>query len=86
VEAGGGKTVALNSADEIAVSSFLEGCIGFEDIPRIIKEVVTATEAGQLESISQVLEVDKEARRVAREAVLHFGRSPKVGQPVLRGK
>jgi 1-deoxy-D-xylulose-5-phosphate reductoisomerase len=78
VEAGGGKTVALNAADEIAVSSFLEGSIGFEDIPKIIEEVLFATEVGRLESIRQVLEVDEEARRVAREKVRQFGRSPMV--------
>ena len=33
VEAGGAKTIALNAADEIAVSAFLEGSIGFQDIP-----------------------------------------------------
>jgi 1-deoxy-D-xylulose-5-phosphate reductoisomerase len=69
VEAGGGKTVALNAADEIAVSSFLEGSIGFEDIPKVIHEVLTATAIGSLESIRQVLEVDSEARRVAAEVV-----------------
>ncbi len=78
VEAGGGKTVALNAADEIAVSSFLGGSIGFEDIPKIIEEVLFATEVGRLESIMQVLEVDEEARRVAREKVRQFGRSPMV--------
>jgi 1-deoxy-D-xylulose-5-phosphate reductoisomerase len=86
VEAGGGKTVALNAADEIAVASFLEGHIGFEDIPKMIERVVAATDAGSLESISQVLEVDKEARRVARETIRTFGRSPKVGLPALREK
>jgi len=84
-EAGGGKTVALNSADEIAVSAFLEGSIGFEDIPRIIKEVVSATEVGKLESIRHVLEIDQEARRVAQERVRHFGRGPIV-EPALREK
>ena len=29
VEAGGAKTIALNSADEIAVAAFLDGQIGF---------------------------------------------------------
>src|ERR1700719_873177 len=31
--AGGGKTVALNAADEVAVSAFLEGSIRFQEIP-----------------------------------------------------
>jgi 1-deoxy-D-xylulose-5-phosphate reductoisomerase len=80
VEAGGGKTVALNAADEVAVSSFLEGSIGFEDIPKVIEEVLSATAIGQMESIAEVLEVDAQARRVAREKVKQFGRSTMVGQ------
>jgi 1-deoxy-D-xylulose-5-phosphate reductoisomerase len=86
VQAGGGKTVALNAADEIAVASFLEGHIGFEDIPKMIERVVAATDAGSLESISQVLEVDEEARRVARETIRTFGHGPKVGLPAVGGK
>jgi 1-deoxy-D-xylulose-5-phosphate reductoisomerase len=76
----------LNAADEIAVSSFLDGSIGFEDIPKIIEEVLFATEVGRLESIRQVLEVDQEARRVAREKVRQFGRSPMVEQSARREK
>jgi 1-deoxy-D-xylulose-5-phosphate reductoisomerase len=68
-EAGGAKTVALNAADEIAVAAFLAGSIGFNDIPRIIEEVLTATHSGKLESIAQVLEADAEARRYAHERV-----------------
>jgi 1-deoxy-D-xylulose-5-phosphate reductoisomerase len=37
-EAGGAKTVALNAADEVAVAAFLEGNIGFDEIPRVIEE------------------------------------------------
>ena len=70
-EAGGAKTVALNAADEVAVAAFLAGSIGFNDIPRIIEEVLTATGSGKLESIAQVLEADAEARRYAQERVMH---------------
>jgi 1-deoxy-D-xylulose-5-phosphate reductoisomerase len=65
-EAGGAKTVALNAADEIAVAAFLEGRIGFNDIPRIIEDVLNATSSGKLESIGKVLEADAEARRLAQ--------------------
>jgi len=69
VEAGGAKTVALNAADEIAVAAFLEGSIGFSDIPRIIEDTVSASTSRKLESIGKVLEADAEARRYAREQV-----------------
>ena len=68
-EAGGSKTVALNAADEVAVAAFLEGSIGFNDIPRIIEDVLAATSTGKLESIGKVLEADSEARRLAQQRV-----------------
>jgi 1-deoxy-D-xylulose-5-phosphate reductoisomerase len=68
--AGGAKTIALNAADEIAVAAFLEERIGFEEIPRIIEEVMSATPAGHLESIEKVLTLDTKARLLAREIVL----------------
>ncbi len=68
-EAGGAKTVALNAADEVAVAAFLEGRIRFDQIPRVIEEVLSATESGYLESIQKVLEADGNARRCALERV-----------------
>jgi 1-deoxy-D-xylulose-5-phosphate reductoisomerase len=67
--AGGGKTVALNAADEIAVSAFLDGNIRFQEIPLVIQEVVAETPVGKLESIKDVLAVDQKARAVAREKI-----------------
>jgi len=82
-EAGGGKPVALNAADEVAVSAFLEGGVGFEQIPEIIGQVVAETPKGILESISQVLEVDREARDRAYRCVSQVrGRV----HPVLAGR
>jgi 1-deoxy-D-xylulose-5-phosphate reductoisomerase len=68
-EAGGAKTVALNAADEVAVAAFLEGEIGFDDIPRMIEGVLADTNSGKMESIAQVLEADAEARRSAQQGV-----------------
>jgi 1-deoxy-D-xylulose-5-phosphate reductoisomerase len=68
-EAGGAKTVALNAADEIAVAAFLQGRIEFDCIPKIVREVISATGVGKLESITQVLEADSEARQLARDRV-----------------
>jgi len=66
---GGGKTIALNAADEVAVSAFLDGSIQFQDIPVVIEKVVSETPAGKLESIKEVLAVDDRARVGARERV-----------------
>jgi 1-deoxy-D-xylulose-5-phosphate reductoisomerase len=68
-ESGGTKTVALNAADEVAVAAFLEGKIGFNEIPVIIEEVLAATESGKLGSIAAVLEADAESRRYAHQRV-----------------
>jgi 1-deoxy-D-xylulose-5-phosphate reductoisomerase len=68
-EAGGAKTVALNAADEVAVAAFLEGAIRFNDIPRIIEDVLSRTNTGSLESIGSVLKADADARGCAQEQV-----------------
>jgi 1-deoxy-D-xylulose-5-phosphate reductoisomerase len=75
-EIGGAKTIALNAADEVAVAAFLDEKIGFEDIPRIIEEVMSATPAGNLESIKKVLVLDTEARLLATEIVKQRSRKP----------
>ncbi len=69
VEAGGAKTVALNAADEVAVAAFLEGKIRFDQIPRVIEDVLTITNSGSLDSIQTVLEADREARHAAEDRV-----------------
>jgi 1-deoxy-D-xylulose-5-phosphate reductoisomerase len=69
IEAGGAKTVALNAADEVAVAAFLAGQIRFDDIPRVVEEVLSATSSGKLDSIKRVLEADAEARELAQQRV-----------------
>ena len=68
-EAGGARTVALNAADEVAVAAFLEGSIGFDEIPRIIEDTVSASNSGKLGSIQEVLQADADARRYAQQRV-----------------
>jgi 1-deoxy-D-xylulose-5-phosphate reductoisomerase len=81
VRAGGGKTVALNAADEIAVSAFLEGKIRFDQVPAVIDEVVAETPVGKLESIKEVLAVDQKARAGARERVASLSLGPELQEP-----
>jgi 1-deoxy-D-xylulose-5-phosphate reductoisomerase len=75
VEAGGAKTIALNAADEVAVAAFLEERIGFDEIPQIVEDVMTATPVGRLESIHTVLALDTEARQLAENMVKQRSRS-----------
>jgi len=67
--AGGAKTIALNAADEVAVAAFLDEQIAFDDIPRIIEDVITATPTAHFASINEVLSADSEARRLASDLV-----------------
>jgi 1-deoxy-D-xylulose-5-phosphate reductoisomerase len=77
-EAGGAKTVALNAADEVAVAAFLEGKIGFDQIPRVIEDVLSTTNSSPLDSIRTVLETDLQARDRAQERI---GCTPKIERP-----
>src|SRR2546426_11326097 len=78
---GGAKTIALNAADEVAVAAFLDGCIRFDEIPRVIEKVLSETETGRLESIRTILQADAEARRVARQKVEQLGSRSAVLRP-----
>ncbi len=78
-EAGGGKTVALNAADEVAVAAFLDGQIAFTDIPKVIADVLKETAAAPMESIAQVLAADAEARKVAGRLTQLLGGRAVVG-------
>jgi len=60
---------AFNAADEVAVEAFLERRIPFFGITEVIERVLTRTPKVQMTAISDVLEADAEARRMAHEEV-----------------
>ena len=80
-EAGGTHTVALNAADEVAVAAFLDGSIGFAEIPEIVQAVLGETRSTPLESIRQVLKADGEARQAAQKKVEERSCCPKARSP-----
>jgi 1-deoxy-D-xylulose-5-phosphate reductoisomerase len=60
----------LNAADEVAVEAFLNQRLRFSSIPRLIEEVMRQMSSYQPpNSLQDVLEGDKEARRRAEEVV-----------------
>ncbi|HYD39158.1 MAG TPA: 1-deoxy-D-xylulose-5-phosphate reductoisomerase, partial [Allosphingosinicella sp.] len=69
---GGAKPAILNAANEIGVASFLESRIGFLDIASVVGEVLAAFAPGAPSSIDEVLEIDRQARRVAGEIAGKF--------------
>ena len=81
--AGGAKTIALNAADEIAVGAFLERKIGFDDIARVVSNVLCETAAQHPESITEVLLADAAARRLAEVGLPSLERKSGASRPAL---
>ncbi len=63
-EAGGTAPAILNAANEVAVSAFLEGRIGFMDIPRGVEHALGTVERGGADTLDEVLAADAAARAV----------------------
>ena len=61
-------TAAFNAADEIAVAAFLEGKIGFNDIPKILEKSVEKSFSDG-DSFEEVFETDSEARKFAASLI-----------------
>jgi 1-deoxy-D-xylulose-5-phosphate reductoisomerase len=55
----------LNAANEVAVSSFLSGQIGFTRIAAMVEEVLNRYDPPAPSVLDDVLAVDREARAVA---------------------
>jgi hypothetical protein len=60
---GGAYPCAMNAADEVAVSAFLERRLPFLGIPEVIERVLERTPRVRLERMEDVLTADGEARR-----------------------
>ena len=64
---GGAWPCALNAADEVAVAAFLQQRIPFTGIAELVENVLARTPRVRVEKMSDVLDADAEARRIARE-------------------
>jgi 1-deoxy-D-xylulose-5-phosphate reductoisomerase len=67
--AGGTLPIVLNAANEVAVAAFLDCRIGFTDIPQVIETVMNNHELQPVDSIEQVLQVDRWARVRAHQLI-----------------
>ena len=63
--AGGSACATLNAANEIAVAAFLDGRIGFLDIPVAIEATLSASQTVPADDLDTLLEADADARRHA---------------------
>lgn len=62
--------LVLNAANEVAVSAFLDGAIGFLDISRVVEHALERVSLSAVSSLDDILERDQVARRVALTAFL----------------
>jgi len=66
---GGASSCILNAADEIAVAAFLAGKIRFTAIARVVAETLNRMPYREPADISEILEIDGDARREAQEVI-----------------
>mgnify|MGYP000002108408 CR=1 FL=1 len=76
IAAGGTTMAACNAANEVAVAGFLDGAIGFMEIPAVIEETLARVSRVEPESLAVVEAADSEARQVAGERMRARRRAP----------
>jgi 1-deoxy-D-xylulose-5-phosphate reductoisomerase len=72
-EIGESMPAVLNGANEIAVASFLQGRLGFLQIPILIEKTMDIHEPFSIHNIDRVLEADRWARKTAERLLLGLG-------------
>lgn len=75
LEAGGAVPSVLNAANEIAVEAFLEGRIGFCDIPALVEAAIVRSEKEALKeprTVNDALAIDHIARSIALALLPQF--------------
>ncbi len=76
----GGTTPAIiNAANEVAVTAFLDGVVGFTDIPRIIEHVLSQVSMNEESELSVILADDARAREAAQQFIAGLSNRPKRG-------
>ncbi|MCB1568935.1 MAG: 1-deoxy-D-xylulose-5-phosphate reductoisomerase [Xanthomonadales bacterium] len=65
-------TTVLNAANEVAVSAFLQGQLGFLDIPAVLEATLAQVNEGDTTSVSALLALDQTARRTANTQLKRF--------------
>ena len=66
---GGSASLYLNSANEIAVEGFLQGKIRFTSIGDVVENTLQFATSAEPETLEQVIELDCEARALARQQI-----------------
>jgi 1-deoxy-D-xylulose-5-phosphate reductoisomerase len=69
LEAGGSAPAILNAANEIAVSAFLQGRLGFLGIPDLVLACLDELPSGPAGDLEQLMATDSQARRLAETLI-----------------
>ncbi|MBN6149030.1 1-deoxy-D-xylulose-5-phosphate reductoisomerase [Xanthomonas sp. AmX2] len=69
MQAGGTAPAILNAANEVAVSAFLQGRIGFLSIPALVENALTVLPAGAADSLDALLAADAQSRKITELAI-----------------
>jgi 1-deoxy-D-xylulose-5-phosphate reductoisomerase len=72
---GGCAATVLNAANETAVYAFMDDRIGFLDIAATVEETLTVLPGGNMDSLDDVYEIDRQAREIAAGIVAARGRA-----------
>jgi 1-deoxy-D-xylulose-5-phosphate reductoisomerase len=67
--AGGTAPAVLNAANEVAVSAFLQGRVGFLSIPTLVEDTLAALPRQPADSLDTLIAADADARRHATQAI-----------------
>ena len=59
----------LNAANEVAVDAFLKEKIKFLSIPKVVEKTLNKTSISEINSIKDVIEIDRESRKVATDLI-----------------
>jgi 1-deoxy-D-xylulose-5-phosphate reductoisomerase len=76
LQAGGTAPAVLNAANEVAVSSFLQGRIGFLSSPALVEDCLAALPAAPAASLEALLAADAAARALAAARIATSAYSP----------
>ncbi|WP_449467269.1 1-deoxy-D-xylulose-5-phosphate reductoisomerase [Stenotrophomonas humi] len=69
MEAGGSAPAILNAANEVAVSAFLQGRIGFLSIPALVEHTLSTLPNVAADTLDALLAADEQARHITQTAI-----------------
>lgn len=74
MQQGGAMPIALNAANEVAVSAFLDGMFGFGGIAEVVEEVLEQSSFSAPESLDEITVIDADSRTKAHAALVKIAK------------